>query len=202
MIDIEQPAMALNGHGAPGRVRMWNTWDVKEGAPSEHIVGWVAQVARTAPGGKLKNIVINCHGEPGVLLIGQGFGGGTGALFSKWRGLVDNIWITACEAAKIDERTSSVGGISVTWYRDGNIFCSEMAKQAGCFVIVSTELQAGPKGDRLPYGKIDSYEGLTLKYDPTGKICWQRRYPSTYYKPPRLGGLIPGGWAGNDKDGL
>lgn len=65
MIDVEQPAIALNSHDAPGRVRMWNTWDVEQDTTREHIVEWVAQVARTTPGGKLKNIVINCHGKPG-----------------------------------------------------------------------------------------------------------------------------------------
>jgi hypothetical protein len=44
---------------------MWNTWDIDGTQTIEHIVAWVATVASGAPGGKLKNLVFQCHGTPG-----------------------------------------------------------------------------------------------------------------------------------------
>src|SRR5260221_13977761 len=101
MITLEQPSMALNSPQISwSKILMWNTWEVAENSTREHIVEWVSVVARGAPGKKLKNVVINCHGLPGWVGIGQGFSSSHIGMFSAWSGLVQNIWFVACLVAR------------------------------------------------------------------------------------------------------
>lgn len=191
MIDIAQPAMGLNDRvNHHIHVQMWNTYDVSPDHTAEHIANCVVTVARSAEGGRLRNVVFSCHGGPAQIQIGQGFNMGNIDLFSRWRGLVDKIWIRCCQVAYI-------AGTGPAATNDGNIFCSRMAQQAACYVVASTELQVGAVGRVLPYGQIDTYEGLVLCYGPSGNITWQHRYPSTYRTPPRAWGLIPENWHQN-----
>lgn len=191
MIDISQPAMGLNDRTRHHiHVQMWNTWDVPVNDTADHITAWVASVARGASGGKLRNVVFSCHGAPAQIQIGQGFDINNVGLFSRWRGLVDKIWIRCCQVAYI-------AGTGPAATNDGNVFCSRMAQEAGCYVVASTELQIGAVGRVLPFGQIDTYEGLVLSYGPAGNITWQHRYPSGYHTPARAWGLIPENWHGN-----
>jgi hypothetical protein len=70
------------------------------------------------------------------------------------------------------------------------MFCSEIAKAAQCYVVASTELQVIGSNRTLPYGCLDTYEGLVLSYGPDGSVTWSHRYPSTYKRGT-------GGWAKN-----
>jgi hypothetical protein len=54
---------------------MENTWDIAEAESREHIIGWVATVAKGTPGRKLKNLVLSCHSDAGYLTLGKGFDG-------------------------------------------------------------------------------------------------------------------------------
>ena len=102
MITLEKPHMAINSADIGARYQMWNTWSfVAETETREKIIKWVATVAKGAPGGKLKNLVINSHGTPAHIGIGQGFGKGDVKLFSRWAGLVDKIWLSVCSVASI-----------------------------------------------------------------------------------------------------
>lgn len=69
------------------------------------------------------------------------------ALFSYLSGLVDEIYLVACE------------GVSFTGKDDGNLFCSEIAKTAKADVYASNHTQNTGLWPRLPYGKIDGFEG-------------------------------------------
>ena len=180
MIILEQPSMALNDerHGHL-TVRMWNTWNVRQTDTSDHIIDWVAAVAGKATGGKLKNVVFSCHGAPGSVQMGGGFTRANVTSFARWAGKVEKIWFRACNVALI----SAAGGSA-----DGNLFCSEVARHAQCYVVASTETQwtrpttmeAIFSGGHhtLPFGKLDTFEGLVLSYGPGGNVTWEHRYDS------------------------
>ena len=176
MITLEAPHMGLNDARAPVRVQMWNTWDVPAATKREHILDWVAQVASTAPGGKLRNVVLNGHGNSSYVQLGEGFDRRHTHLFTRWRGKVEKIWFRACSVGLI----ASPGG---TPYGDGNLFCSEIAKAAQCYVVAPTEYQAEYGGRLLPFGQLDTYEGLLLSYGPAGNVTWSHRYRSTWNDP-------------------
>src|SRR5215831_17600319 len=170
-IEIPQPSMALNAPDAPGKhYRMWNTWEVPATDTPDHILSWTATVADGAPGGRLEAVVINCHGFYNNTTR-QGTGGyglslGTGILradtpkFSKLRGKVRAIWITACGTARISTLNAAGDG-------DGNLFCSEIARNAGAYVYAATTLQY--HDIFLRANRIDDYEGLVLRYNPQGQ---------------------------------
>jgi hypothetical protein len=186
MIKLDGPHMGLNDPRSTNKVQMWNTWTVTPTETVDHMLGWAAEVAKGAPGGKLKNLIFRCHGAPAYLLCGVGIRRSDTSKFSVLKGLVEKIWFSACQVAYI---TPSTGGGPATT-ADGNMFCSEIAQAAKCYLVASTELQVIGVNRLLPYGCLDTYEGLVLSYDPTGNVSWSHRYPSTY---PQAGG----GWHKN-----
>ena len=182
MIKIQQPSMALNSHDVPGAgYRMWNTWNVPANDNPDHILGWCATVASSAPGGYLRCLIINCHGfynntsRSGT--GGYGLSIGTGILrshtskFSLLRGKVANIWITACGTARISPTDAGGNG-------DGNLFCSEIARASGAYVVAATTHQVpGIEGGFwMPQNYIDDFEGLVLRYNPSGGVDWSENY--------------------------
>src|SRR5262245_3044495 len=108
MFRLERPSMAVNDKrvgrcGKYRRFQMWNTWDSYVDEPREKIVKWVAKVARGAKGGKLKHLVLCCHGSPGAIYLGQGFDVCHVPLFVDWAGLIEKIWLPGCLIAKIPD---------------------------------------------------------------------------------------------------
>lgn len=186
MISLESPHMGLNDSRAPVMVQMWNTWNVGLTETPDHMTAWVAEVARGAPGGKLKHVVLSCHGNASYLQMGQGIDRSHTGLFARWAGKVEKIWFRACLVGFIRNPGAPVTG-------DGNLFCSEIAKSAQCYVVVSTELQTEATGRVLPYGQLDTFEGLVLSYGPGGDVTWSQRYPSAYQRDP----ANPGSWTRN-----
>jgi hypothetical protein len=188
MITIQPPHMGLNDERAPVFVQMWNTWKVKASDTKQHIVDWTAEVARHAPGGKLSEIVISCHGAPAYLQLGEGIGLGDVGLFRAWRGLVNKVWLRACLVGRIvgpDTAGQGDGAFiaALSLSGDGHRFCSELAQALQCYLVVGTELQVSSRYSAtvpVPFGQLDTYEGLVLSYDPAGTISWSRRYPSVY----------------------
>jgi hypothetical protein len=157
MIKIDQPAMALNAENVPGPdYKMWNTWRVLKSEMPEKICGWVAEVAKGAPGGKLKNVIFNCHGNPGILRMGVGMDWTDLKHFELLKGLVDNIYLVACEV------------VSFTGGHDGNMFCCGIAKAAGANVYASSADQTTGLWPTIPYGYIDGYEGKVWKWKSDG----------------------------------
>jgi hypothetical protein len=187
MYRLERPSMALNdprvaGGGSVRRYQMWNTWDIQQNESRQHIINWVAQVARGAPGGKLKNLVLSCHGLPGYLQLGEGFNVTHLALFAGWHGLVEKIWLPNCLVARIPDAAMQAQmnrdypgwGVS-----DGNVFCSSLAKQVQCYVVAATETQL-ERPVIVPMDMMTSFEGLVLSYGPGGNVTWSSRNPSTF----------------------
>lgn len=179
MIRLDEPHMGLNDSRSTNKVQMWNTWDVRTTEKVEHMLGWIATVARGASGGKIKNLVFRCHGAPAFLQCGAGIGRPDTGKFSILRNLVEKIWFSACLVGYITPPTGG-GGAPGPASGDGNMFCSEIAKAAKCYVVASTELQVIGVNRVLPYGCLDTYEGLVLSYSPDGSVSWSHRYPSTY----------------------
>lgn len=181
MITLEEPHMGLNDSRTPNKVQMWVTTNVKPTTTLQHILEYVASTARSAPGGRLKNLVFRCHGAPAFLQCGTGIGRADAARFVAWRRLVDKIWVAGCGVAYHDSlpgpRNRCAPGVAAG---DGDAFCSEIARAAECYVVASTEIQVSGSGVTFPYGKLDTFEGLTLSYGPDGRISWRHRYPSTY----------------------
>lgn len=147
MFQLERPSMAVNDPRVSAatfmrRFQMWNSWDIAAGESRQHIVDWVAAVARGAPGGKLKNLVLSCHGLPAYLVLGQGFDMTNLPMFAAWRGLVDKIWLPNCRVAEIPTpvgQTTLNSQYPTMRTGDGNMFCSGLAKTVNCYVVASTE---------------------------------------------------------------
>lgn len=171
MITIEQQAMALNAHDVASRYQMWNTRDLSAADTVAKIFGDVRVVASGATGGKLKNLVINCHGAPGYLQLGGGLWRSNVGWFRQWRDKIEKIWLTSCQTAFIQ----TPGQAS-----DGNLFVGAIAKEANCYVVASTETQRFRTNHTYPFGQIDSFEGLVLSYAPDGSVSWSHRYNSNW----------------------
>jgi len=178
MVKIEEPALALNDMRVGGRIRMSRNIRVRADDMRANVLGAVATVADGMPYGRLKSLVLNCHGAPGFLIMGEGFWGPHTALFEQWSGRVNNIWLTACEIAsreplKPGDRVPSWAGKGAPG--DGWAFCREMAIRAKCNVIASEDDQDVPQR-RIPDGYIDAWEGTVLCFRPTGDFAWVRHY--------------------------
>ncbi len=122
----------------------------------------------------IKNLILNCHGSPGHLSLGQGIGQADIYVFRGIGSLVEKIWIRACCVAGRNDQNQ----------RLGNDFCSGLARSARCYVVASTELQIEYTHRFLPYGQLDSFEGLVLTYGPNGNLSLSQRFPSTYRRVP------------------
>ncbi|GEM_PF-665008 len=189
MLHLPEPHMALNAIDVPGpEFKMWYTWQVPAGVEATQIIFEIWTTARTAPGGKYRSIVINCHGyeakfsaAPYKKVVERGgFGLGIGAgirradtaHFKKLKGYVDEIYITACKTA--DDPLS--GSISDG---DGMSLCSEMARHSGAYVYASDVDQfVGPREYTLrpfKYGRIDGFEGRVYRWGPNGVLSGSRR---------------------------
>jgi hypothetical protein len=157
LINIPQPAMGLNAFNVPGpHYKMWNTWEISGTEPVDHILDWTATVAKGCADGRLKALVINCHGSPAHLHLGAGIGWTEIPLFAKLNGRVNSIWIVACQV------------VSFTGPGDGNLFCGAMAKNSGAYVYASNKKQTTGLWPSVPYGAIDGYEGTVWRWNPDG----------------------------------
>jgi hypothetical protein len=172
MFRLERPSIAVNDprvRGGPPdfRVRrywMWRTLDIQEDTPRQLIIDRVAHHARSARGGKVKHLVLSCHGRPGYLALGEGFSRNHLALLTAWRGLIEKIWLPNCEVARA---------------RDGHAFCSTLARTVGCYVVAPTELQCDPAITLAP-DQMTSFEGLVVGYDSSGNLSWSHRNRSAW----------------------
>jgi hypothetical protein len=175
VIIIRQPAIAINDRRDNCLANMSINYLVERHFSRETIVEDVVRLARSTRTGRVIDMVICCHGNPGVLYLGEGFNTSQTTLFARWRGLVDRIYIRACNLAEIRQTGQNQG--------DGNRFCISMARSVACTIIASTELQltrTSTYAGGLPYGLLDNYEGLVMWYGPQGQVLPQsRRGPSS-----------------------
>lgn len=129
-------------------------------------------------------LIINCHGfyDNGIggfgLKLGTGIRRADTEKFSILKGKVANIWITACGTARITNPGTAGDG-------DGNLFCSEIARASGAYVVAATTHQM--PDILLPSGYIDDFEGLVLRYNPPGAVDWSEDYSRSI-----IDGLING----------
>lgn len=190
MFKLLQPSMALNAADITwSKIRMQITKEsVSVSLTREQIIQDVVTAANGVSGGKLKNVVINCHGLPGYVGIGQGFNSSHLGLFTAWAGKVEKIWFVACLVARIP--TAQMQTQLNTTYPgagagDGNVFCSQLARNAHCYVVAPTERQVNQGGYVI--GQMPSYEGLVLSYNRQGIVSWSHRYTSTWIVSENLG---------------
>jgi hypothetical protein len=179
LIQIPQPAMALNAGDSPGDDKiqpytMQFNREVEDTDSPTSVLKEVANVAKTLAGGKLKVLVINCHGlekqdKDGTWHGGYGLQLGTQIhlvhvqVFHVLKDRVEIIVIAACGAADV----------SVTGHKEGNgkFFCQRIAKLTGAKVIAANEGQKTggtffQKG--IPDGLIDGFEGDVFAFGPSG----------------------------------
>lgn len=186
--------MVINDHRVENRLHervcyhMWNTWDLfDDHKPASEIAQSINEVAGSAPGGRLRNLVINCHGEPGMLALGQIITRNDLRHFDILQGKIDTIYLLACLVGRIINAEWLQGNLppalshgnleTMANNMDGNIFCSELARRVHCTVVASNEYQATGNGPN-PYGTIDEFEGLVLWYGPGGNVVQWERYHS------------------------
>lgn len=167
MIMMEQPSFCINSHDVPGpHYSMWQTVEAPEGTTAYQTAAQIAAMnnaALASEGSPLRNIIINCHGSSGRLLIG---GQGKDAIdiddvgcFQLLKSLnVGTIWLVACQAAKGET---------------GQKFCQALATFAGTQVIASDEFQEVTAWQTYLYytglsGQIDDFEGTVYSFTPTG----------------------------------
>lgn len=193
MFRLQRPNMAVNdprvsatagGRTYTRRFQMWNTWDIATNEDRDHIIDWVASVARRADRGRLKHLVLSCHGLPGTMQLGAGFNRSNLPLFDRWRGLVEKIWLPNCLVANIPTTAQQAQydrdypGVGVS---DGNTFCSELATRTGAYVVAATETQCETPTD-VPPDMMTSFEGLVLSYGPGGNVTWSSRNTSMWMR--------------------
>jgi hypothetical protein len=168
MIAIDEPAMSLTSQDFDYNANMMrykNSIVYADVKPSK-LVSDVAAVAAGTGYGRLQALVVTCHG------IVQYEGGpfvaldlGTGIYLKdvkkhcyKWRGLIYQIYIQACGAAR---------------GKSGRAFCKELALKTGAYVYAS-DLDQKPNisqwtvAMKLGGSYIDDYEGAVYKFYPGG----------------------------------
>ena len=112
-------------------------------------------------------MVINSHGSPGVIHIGQGLSINDLHQFELLKKdmkttLVEEIWIVACKVAGKDEGVS--GGLS------GDAFCKSLATTALSDVTAGTKNQYGSGPISIPRWVIDKWTGRIKHYFSNGVI--------------------------------
>lgn len=174
MIKLRQPSLVLHSCDVPGyKYQMWKTWKMPRGASASDVVYWINWGIDNSPELELHNVVINCHGSPGGLHVGGCddskkkitggkaiYAGDLGVFKGVRRGSLGTIYIVACEVTK------SVGESKI-----GPNFCSQLAINAGCFVVAADKIQSVDFWYQVfhhPYGSIDDYEGNVTEFGPSG----------------------------------
>lgn len=181
MIEMAQPSLVLHSHDVPGyKYKMWATWDVPKTLPTASIVDWIASAVDQSSEMALKNVILNSHGLPGEIYMGNGGKPidekaiSADTAFKKLRSKsIGTIWIVACLVGSKPFRDSEPP--CRMYPNDGPSFCSKLATIVGCDVIASDASQTVSPGfefyARLPFtgtGMIDDYEGNVTRYGPDG----------------------------------
>jgi hypothetical protein len=167
MYRISQPALSLNDTRTESIFPQWATEIIQPMATRESVIQRVVSAARRAPGGKITNVIVHCHGGPGFLQMGQGFSPQHAQLFTPWRGLVGKIWIHACRVAS--------GKL-------GDEMCRAIARTTACTLLASTYRQFNVVGSvngrvhRYPQGVLDEFEGDVKYFGPDGSLIGVKHY--------------------------
>ena len=146
---------------------MWKTAELPRGVNATNVVNWIHWGIDHSPESYLHNVIINCHGEPGALLIGGNGSnklecGNVGVFHSlREKAAVGTIWLVACRMAE-----NSAKGYP-KWFL-GPKFCSALAQAAGCDVVAADVKQYVDVLYTVyhPFGTIDDFEGKVYRFSP------------------------------------
>src|SRR3712207_1637303 len=75
-IRLGGPSLLLNSYdftdafGGSGML-MDKTWNCPKHTTAKHVANWIMLACNDAPGRSLANVVLNFHGEPGRVLVGE-----------------------------------------------------------------------------------------------------------------------------------
>lgn len=179
MIEIPQPAMVCNAENIADSFlpyKMWNTRTVTKDVPISWLIQNIVDVAKTAPGGILKSLVLNSHGAHGQIHLGKGIYESTAPRFAPLKGLVGDIFIVSCGVAG-----SGPSKYDRSLFLDGWPLCTELAKQSGAYVYAPKSNQSQSRRDRssgIPYGYVDDVEGEAFVFLPDGSSRpWDKKAP-------------------------
>ncbi len=180
---LQGPSLLLNSYhftdsfGGCGMF-MDTTWNCPNYSTVKHIVGWIGTAAASAPGRRLANVVLNFHGKPGRVYVGETvpetyYGPGKGGYAPGVYNVIDNdnagafwalrdyrigtLWFHSCELAGNAE---------------GKKLCRQIALAAGCRVVAAevTQEEWWPSVNMvfMPRGCIDDFEGKVYLWDAKG----------------------------------
>ena len=162
MINIKQPALALHSCDVPGfRYQMSTTWNMPAGASASNVVYWISYAVDHTPDLELANVIINSHGDPGILYVGGKNNPEIGieqvGLFGQLRTKdIGTIWLIGCLVA------TGTNGLN---------FCSKLATTVGCFVVAANDdqfVETRYYRGNTPFGSIDDFEGTAYTFSPSG----------------------------------
>jgi hypothetical protein len=163
--------MALHSFDVPGyKYKMWKTVNMPKYTTVQDVASWILWGINNSPEMYLDNVVINCHGAPGGLILGEKelifdesnakewmWTGNVGTMSPiRAKRSLGTIWLVACEVAKGPK---------------GKAFCSMLAQTAGCFVVAADKKQRVNGGFYLrscPDNCIDKFEGTAYRWDAFG----------------------------------
>jgi hypothetical protein len=177
MFSVPEPALALNDSPLlKGQIQMSRTIRVRKDDSRANIIGAIATTAESSPDGFLKSLVLNSHGAPGNLIMGEGFWKPHTAMFATLKDKVGTIWITACQiASRVPYKRTEMPGWVHGESGDGFDFCRQIAMRANCHVVAPMNFQDVPH-QKIPVGSIDSFEGMVLCFKPSGELAWTHKY--------------------------
>jgi hypothetical protein len=181
---LQGPSLLLNSYaftdifGGCGMF-MDITWNCPETTTAKDVVNWIGIACSQSPGKRLANIVMNFHGDPGQVHIGE-------ASPEIFPGPGKGVWVPATFN---DIDTKNVGTFSALrsytigtiWFHScalaggqvGKRFCRQLALNAQCRVVAPEETQtewfAFLNVLFMPRGCIDDYEGKVYLWLPNGE---------------------------------
>lgn len=142
--------------------------DINQKQDLRNVLGNVKAIAE-ANGGKIKALVINCHGSPGSLWIGNDrITIYNVNLFSIIQDKFDEIYITAC---------------GVAWGFTGTTFCKQLSRLTNAIIHASMQDQEGEPINvfrKKLRNKIDPFEGPVYTHYPDGCIEKSIKYSGEY----------------------
>jgi hypothetical protein len=162
-IAVPFPHMVLNSHNVPPPdYAMYNSWKVAASESVDHMIGWIAKVARDLNPPQLATLIFNAHGGPGTINIGQGIVLADASKFYGLNGLVQQIWIVACRVAGSDQEVAS-------GTPQGRKFCQDIADASAARSATSVRTPAAKPSGKSGGGhpRLDQERAATLRRSVT-----------------------------------
>ena len=140
--------------------QMSTTWEMPPGITPFDVVYWIGYAVEHSEELRLANVVIDCHGGPGILYVGgkdyPPVSGGNLSWFSMLRNKsIGTVWLVACQVALGSK---------------GQGFCRQLARTLGCDVIAADAPQFTENSyirGNCPFGTIDDFEGTMYRFSPS-----------------------------------